>query len=669
MSWRYVLALIGVVAPVGLLSAQAYWSAHRDLEAQQALERERNQQRLEVAADAVEARLESLRREEEAREFYLYNHFYSPPNVLAVADPIAVSPLAKAPEDELLVGYFQFFPDGSTVTPHAREHAATPTSERVLDALGNPAFNELRGLASDGKDESVVLATRVREPDAPPIHRPRQRRKVRSQGAHNGNGSARRKAPPVTVALNRNAEELFDDIQLSNQGSLSAQARVQSRARQTLPQRQDNLVLVDEGAIESLRSGRGNTASGSSAQRDSPPPQQTQRSQRLRRRIRRRSKPPPTVKPTLAAVRQKEGEVAYSQMVFRPIDERTIVLYRAVAHQDAVVVQGVLLDGEHLTSQWLEETLQNAAGDEAVVRIEPPGKSLSCSARASLPPIFGGTQLCYPTAATQAQAALLASTMRYELVALAAFAFTALLSLFGLGWMRRKEAQLVRRKTDFITAVSHELRTPLTTVRMHAEMLQESLVPKDQQEKVYRELVQQSVRLSALVDNVLELARLDDGKRTLHPTPGDLAAEVGRIVEGQRGHVEAAGVTLRGPSDEEPIPARFDILAMEQIVVNLIDNALKYGVTDDAREIRVRVAEHDRGASVSVEDAGLGIPEAQLQTVFDRFHRVDREELAHVPGTGIGLALVKELVEAQGGTVSLKNLHPGIRVTVQLPVN
>jgi signal transduction histidine kinase len=242
------------------------------------------------------------------------------------------------------------------------------------------------------------------------------------------------------------------------------------------------------------------------------------------------------------------------------------------------------------------------------------------------------------------------------------------LGVWALAGMVASALRFARRRQDFVAAVSHELKTPLTAIRLHAEMLRDGLVgDPGKQNQYHGTIVAESERLSRLIGNVLELARLERDDRPVQPQIGDpmtVLAEVVRIVAP---HAAAHGfaVTLAG---EAPAPAaRFDRDALLQVVMNLVDNALKFARGASDRRIELAYSAAPGGPAIAVRDHGPGVPSADLRRVFEPFWRGERELTRTTTGTGIGLALVRGLVERMGGRVSARN-HPegGFEVLVCL---
>lgn len=214
------------------------------------------------------------------------------------------------------------------------------------------------------------------------------------------------------------------------------------------------------------------------------------------------------------------------------------------------------------------------------------------------------------------------------------------------------EVELARLKSDFVSTVSHEFKSPLTSILQLSEMLQTGRVASEERRQWYYDvLVEQSARLSALVTNVLDLARIDEGRKAFRSEPVDLAEVVEELVETARHRVGHEGfeVELRV---RRPLPrVRGDAEALRQAVSNLLDNAFQY--SGDARRVDVRLRADDGSVTVAVEDRGIGIPEDELDEVFDRFHRGSGEASRSVRGSGLGLTLVKEIVDAHGGSVDV----------------
>lgn len=231
--------------------------------------------------------------------------------------------------------------------------------------------------------------------------------------------------------------------------------------------------------------------------------------------------------------------------------------------------------------------------------------------------------------------------------------------------------ELSRQKSAFISAISHELRTPLTTLRMHAELMRDGLVTDPaKQHRFHEDMVKESVRLGHLVENVLEAQRLEEGRRPLRTSQFDLGEAVADITQGQTGLCESRGFSIicNLPPDDVNLTGAFDRQAVEQILVNLIENAVKYAKDANDKEISVDVARKGSEVVVVVADHGPGIPEAERERVFQRFHRVMRPGEDHIAGTGLGLALVRELARAHGGDARVVGKRDGCAIELRLPI-
>lgn len=695
---RVITLAVGLVVSTLLLGGGWLLATLRQQETQVAEERERLMRAADAVRGAVDESLEELRRREDERPFYLYQHFYSPPDVLAITDPVAVSPLARAPDDLRLRGHFQLDPGGRVRTPYAADtEPEADASERhaeVVRRVSAPAFDPLRALVRGEASRTLV-------------------------------GDAREPSPAVDLALamRQNPDnQLTDldtygnvqarDILAAQSGDRFANQRVMERGRQVAPStRRDvsweqavqqqaapapsprrppsrsEIQATLEGAADAVRactptstrvrlrvSERGDVLRASSEPESACVVREMEQlrfpsfdggaltlrygyqsadahleladGRDLERRVRRAE------------------EVEYTPMTFRALGGEW-VLHRLVSLDGTSVVQGVVLDRAHLVEAWLPAVVARHADPSVAPAIVSAGDA-DCAIREPASATLPDVELCFAPAMLEVAALGRGGELRFQLAALTLLVLIALLAAGAIVRYARRAEALSRQKSAFVSAVSHELRTPLTTLRMHAEMLEEGMVDDARRPKVHRELVRESVRLARLVDNVLSLSKLEEGRRRIAPAEGDLRAHVREVVEGQRRFVEEKGFALQAPA-EGSLTAVFDGQAVEQIVVNLLDNAVKYAATGE-RAIEVAVeADPDGRAVLVVRDRGPGIPERERHKVFERFHRVEREDTAHAPGTGIGLSLVAELAEAHGGSAAV---HPreggGLEVRVRL---
>jgi two-component system phosphate regulon sensor histidine kinase PhoR len=244
-----------------------------------------------------------------------------------------------------------------------------------------------------------------------------------------------------------------------------------------------------------------------------------------------------------------------------------------------------------------------------------------------------------------------------------------LVILLGVGFLlyaATKESRLNQLRSEFVANVSHELKTPLSVVRMFAEMLLTQRVRSREKERQYLEIIcRESERLSVLIENVLDFSALERGKQSYEMQPGDLAEVIQRAVDAFRFRLDQDDREVTVSLDADRPLARFDEQAVLLAVLNLLDNAVKYGGSEGPIEVRLRTGK--RALYVHVRDHGPGIPESQLRRVFERFYRVRRD--GDTRGSGIGLSLVKRIVEAHGGRAWAENAEGGgAEVSFSIPV-
>lgn len=237
------------------------------------------------------------------------------------------------------------------------------------------------------------------------------------------------------------------------------------------------------------------------------------------------------------------------------------------------------------------------------------------------------------------------------LVGLASLVVIAGIILIVIASLR--ERKLAMAKSEFVANVSHELKTPLALVRMFSELLLSGRAPAEKSQQYLGIIVSESERLTALIDNVLDFARVERGVSAYEFHEANLFETVGRAIEVQRGRAERQQVALYLEPDSNSLPgapyvAFIDERAVEIAVINLVDNSLKYA--KGTPEVRVKVLEESKRFVVTVEDQGPGISASDQRRIFERFVRGSgRHGAEAVRGSGIGLSLVQQIAEAHGG--------------------
>ncbi len=227
-------------------------------------------------------------------------------------------------------------------------------------------------------------------------------------------------------------------------------------------------------------------------------------------------------------------------------------------------------------------------------------------------------------------------------------------------------AEIDRAKTAFFSNISHEFRTPLTLM---LGPIQDALADEATPEATrdYLQVAQRNaLRLLKLVNSLLDFSRIEAGRMQATYEPSDLAAVTRDLASNFRSAIEKAGLRFEVHSDPLPEPVYIDRDMWEKIVLNLLSNAFKFTL---AGSIAVRLRVEGSAALLEVEDTGVGVPEEEIPRLFERFHRVEGVQGRHYEGSGIGLALVQELVSLHGGRIEARStVGRGTTFYVRIPL-
>ena len=604
--------------------------------------------------DEMERELTTWLRREEDRPFAQYRYFYVPDGSASQLVNLSRSPLSRPPEETFLVCYFQIDPDGtisSPLWPDNEELATLATGWQPV-----PAVRAVVDLVADAVGDfwaSVGGAT--------------------SQAAGLTPGEAAGLTPGETVAdFDRSAkEEAFaaktkevprkkkppDESQsltyLSklNRGASSREARP-TKVEPSQAANVYNFLQTEANVLQEAVQVQAENAEDDQATRAEPLATTPEIEQ--------------NVAETLATDYGSTIDVRMGPMVGQLATANHLVLYRTVSIGDQAYVQGLMLDVAALV-RWAGGRVLSDGDLASRARIALAGDA------AEPGPGTYRYPLAEPFAKIVTEVTLdplpekLGPVNLYSLSLLLAFAST-----FGLFALYRMVAVVVayaERRNNFVSAVTHELKTPLTAIRMYGEMLRDGVVPEESKRQQYYEIMTaETERLTRLIQNVLELSQLEQQRRPMKIVAGEVVPVVEEVLDVLRPHAEGQGFTFLLRTEEDLPLVRYDRDALVQVLFNVVDNALKYSRKAARKEIVLSCRRQGDGVVLAVSDRGPGVARQHLKKIFEPFYRAEDELTRTAKGTGIGLALVRGLVERMGGTVAGRNSQAGgFEIEVLLP--
>jgi signal transduction histidine kinase len=373
---------------------------------------------------------------------------------------------------------------------------------------------------------------------------------------------------------------------------------------------------------------------------------------------------------------QKQGH-QYQEYVFRPLP--------CVGKSESWGFAGFTLNTRYIQENFLPEIIPGALSkcdidvrntDLALAVYDEHKGELYASAPAANGPevsmafgsIFPRWDLALGYKNTTIEA--LASDNFQKNLMLTLFVFSLL--IFGIILTLRataREMRLAQAKSTFVSNVSHELKTPLALIRLFAETLELGRVKSSEKaHEYYRIINNESRRLTQLINNILDFSKIEAGRKEYQFVESDVAEVVEDVVRSYEYQIVNAGFEMRTDIDHDLPPVPIDRDAISQAVLNLINNAVKY--SDESKEVAVRVRGRDNAIAIEVADKGIGIPRSEHEKIFEKFYRVSTGLVHDTKGSGLGLALVKHIVEAHHGKILIESAPgKGSRFTILIPTN
>jgi signal transduction histidine kinase len=386
------------------------------------------------------------------------------------------------------------------------------------------------------------------------------------------------------------------------------------------------------------------------------------------------------------SVRIETFESEVEPLEFALLDSGHFVLFRRVWHRDQRYVQGVLIDQasfiDGLISAAFRESSLSSMSELIVAyrgtilrqyaaeysRLYQPSSAQESSDllyQGRLIAPFGDVELIYTLARLPVGAG--GQVIIWSALVLTVVLIGGCLMLLRLG---QRQLALARQQQDFVSAVSHELKTPLTSIRMYGEMLREGWADEAKRKTYYDFIFHEAERLTRLINNVLQLARLSRNEQAASISPvtvGDALAELKPRLASQ---LEPSGFSLNIDGEEEVLAVQIpiDLDWFMQIFINLVDNAVKFSAGAASRSVDIHYRQlQDGRVQFSVRDHGPGIEADQMKKIFTLFYRSENELTRETVGTGIGLALVHQLASAMRAEVDVVNSDPGAEFRISFP--
>lgn len=597
--------------------------------------------------DEMETKLAEWIQQEENRAVDEYHH------TLSDERGSRISPLAQTPREEYILGYFQNNPDGTFQTPLLADSGYIPEDKQELVT---------RLLAVNGIFNRKKLTVPVTPPEF----------EAKAADAPGVEAGKQEKDSFAQRYLARPQEQLR-----KNYLGQKAKRTEEITAGQALNlSKEDQSILGTGGAKEKglppVSAMRGDIKKST----DALEPKTYEELSDAARQLKEAGSATAVAGQVQPDINRFEVEVAPLQSI--SIGDGQFFIFRRIVINNQIFRQGFVLKVlpflSHLAATHFE-TQPMASFAALSFQVMDNGRKIEMLRSGASVSVAGFvTQRSFPAPFDFLSAALRADTLpaspvrRTLTVALIVLGIFMLLGLVAIYQSARTVVDLAERRAQFVSSVTHELKTPLTNIRMYIEMLEQGIAATPEREQDYFHVLgSESARLSRLINNVLELAKLEKKQRRFDLQAGNLIEALSEVqtVMSHKLALENFALVIDVPDN---IRFAYDREVMIQVLINLIENSIKFGRALPLRIITITAALRDGWVHIGVSDTGPGIPKKALKKIFYDFYRVDNALTRTTGGTGIGLALVKKFILAMEGQVyATNNPGPGCTITLRLP--
>jgi len=638
----------------------------------------------ETLFDRMEDELEEIVRREESRAIDEYSSSLGEDkdsgNGFVQTDGTS-SPLSETPQQPYILGYFQNSPDGSLQSPlHLGRIQSEDQKNESLTELKrlNSLFNRKRTSVSLPEPVSKTVPAKAQKKKKEYGLGAKYLRTDRLKKQQKASlGREKKRVEKITIAQARNIVQApLDNItgQLYETKKDVAVTSSGKRSPTLISSQDDDSRVVGSVSAEKESKNRRSVAvtselfeANSSAafkrsNEQTPIHQQTA------------PESGPSVRPIPTTFQIEVDPLQSIQL-----DVQHIFLFRRIVLDNRIYRQGLVLKineflhylgGKYFTSQPLSSftnlrfSISSAEKKAGLLSLGADVKKAKFQVNRTFPRPFS-----LISARLTCEKVPDSASRRTLIIMMSVLVAVIFLGLFSIYQSASVQVDLSRRRSGFVSSVTHELKTPLTNIRMYIEMLEQGIANDTNREKEYfRILGSESARLTRLINNILEFSKLENKKRQVSITAGTLDDVIIEVKDVMNVKLKQEGFTFK--VRKEPVPSfLYDKEAMIQILINLIDNSIKFGREAEQKVITLWIRLENNRIKISVSDTGSGLPEEALNKVFDDFYRVDNSLTRRTSGTGIGLALVKKFSSAMGGTVTAENNRgQGCVVTISLPL-